>query len=265
MNDELFMAPEKLAEIKGPFIIWFFFTLYYVILATGFWRTSSDTALPADFSLGIALSLLMNIAISYGVPLAFLVIFVAFWEKRRQSKEVFSSLGLRSQGAARSVFWSVVLFPLIMIAGLVGFMLGFFGTSATVSVSSNGQMPLWFLWYMVVYAFFPVAVGEEMFARGYLLDRLMPEHPSGLVKALPAILLSSILFTLWHVPGYVAGYSFSILKSSALLAGNVFPISVILSVAYVKARTRNILGPVLVHFLLDSLPTIMMLTQVQVV
>jgi len=257
------MASAKFAEIKGPFIVWLFFTLYYVVLVSGFWRSSSgNTApLPADFSLGIALSLLMNVAISWGVPLAFLVIFVAYWEKQQSWRKTFTSLGLRRDGNTRGLFWSIALFPLVMIVGAVGLMLGFFGASATAFVFTNGQVPLWLLWYMVIQAFFPVAVVEEMFARGYLLDRLMPQHPSGLVKALPAILLSSALFTLWHIPGYLGEYSFSVVKATALLAGNVFPISVILSVAYVRAGTRNIIGPILVHFLLDSISVIMAIAQ----
>ena len=112
---------------------------------------------------------------------------------------------------------------------------------------------------MIIYAFFPVAVVEEAFSRGYMLDRLMPQHPSTLKDGLPAILLSSLLFTLWHLPGYLMGYRFSIPWVASLLAVNVFPISVVLSVAYVKARTRNIVGPVLIHFLLDALPMILTL------
>jgi len=257
------MASAKLGEIKGPLIVWLFFILYYVALTSGFWRSSSDGAatVPANFSLGIALSLVINVAISYCVPLAFLVIFVAYWEKQHSWRKTFTSLGLKKDGTTRSVFWTIVLFPLVMIVGAIGLMLGFFGASASALVSANGKTPLWFLSYMVIQAFFPVAVVEEMFARGYLLDRLMPQHPSGLVRALPAILLSSALFTLWHVPGYLVAYSFSIVKSVALLTGNVFPISVILSIAYVRSRSRNILGPILIHFLLDSLAVIASIAQ----
>jgi len=110
---------------------------------------------------------------------------------------------------------------------------------------------------MIIYSFFPVAVVEEAFARGYMLDRLTPHHPSSIVKALTAIVLSSLLFTLWHVPGYLIAYSFSIPWVVGLLAGNVFPISLVLSIAYVRARTRNIVGPMLIHFLLNALPMIL--------
>jgi membrane protease YdiL (CAAX protease family) len=114
---------------------------------------------------------------------------------------------------------------------------------------------------MIFYSFFPVAVVEEAWARGYMLDRFIPSHPSNIRKALPAILLSSFLFTLWHLPGYLGAYAFSIPRAALLLSVNVFPISIVLSVAYVRARTRNVIGPILIHFLLDAMPVILALGQ----
>jgi membrane protease YdiL (CAAX protease family) len=137
--------------------------------------------------------------------------------------------------------------------------LSFFLGPVPSAASGNGQVPTWYTWYMVIYSFFPVAVLEEATARGYMLDRLMPQHPSSLVKALPAMLLSSLLMTLWHVPSYLRMYAFPIPWAIGRLAGNVFPISLVLSIAYVRARTRNIIGPILIHFLLDAIPFILVL------
>jgi membrane protease YdiL (CAAX protease family) len=112
---------------------------------------------------------------------------------------------------------------------------------------------------MVVYAFFPVAVFEEAFGRGYVLDRLVPQHPCGLKKALPAIVLSSILFSVYHLPAYFLVYSLSRPWAIVLLVANVFPNAVFLSISYVRSRTRNVGGPVLVHFLMDGLPYVLLL------
>ncbi|MDH5634376.1 MAG: hypothetical protein OEY30_00970, partial [Candidatus Bathyarchaeota archaeon] len=84
-------------------------------------------------------------------------------------------------------------------------------------------------------------------------------HPSSLVKALPAIILGSVLFTFSHLPSYLWLYSLSTPWLVALLAGNVFPWSFALSVAYVRARARNIFGPILIHFLADAIPYMLML------
>lgn len=207
-------------------------------------------------------SLLVESAEVYGVILVFLVVFMVVWEKRRSLKDIASSMGLKLEGTVGSTAWSFALFPVLVGIGLVSMMLAsFLGPTASlnIAVSSNGQLPLWYRYYLIAQAFFPVAVVEEMFARGYLLDRLMPEHPAGVRRALPAIFLSSVLFTVWHLPSYLAGQGFSSLQVVILLAGNVFPISLVLGVAYVRARGRNIVGPVLVHFLLDAIPVIITL------
>jgi membrane protease YdiL (CAAX protease family) len=256
------MASKKLGETKGPFIVWIFLILYFTIpqiLSTG----SSGNTLPQDFTVFLVLGLLSSMLISWGPIIVFFVIFLALWEKRRSLIDIFSNLGLKRKGSGKSLLWGVALFPLIMIIiSLLMMMLSYFlGPNPLLqgSGSSNGQAPLWYPYYMIMYSFFPVAVVEETIGRGYILDRFMSQHPSGLVKALPAILLSSLMFTLYHLPSYLMLYNFSILWTFALLAGSVFPWSVALSIAYVRAKTRNILGPVLIHFLADSIPFIIML------
>jgi len=223
-------------------------------------RGPSSGQMPQNITIWLILGLLIGIIEGYGVVLVFLVIFLALWEKQRSLKKIFSSIGLKRTGLVKSVLWNIALFPVLMVIGLLLIVLSsFLGPIPFLhaSVSTIEHFPSWYRYYMIMYAFFPVAVVEEAFSRGYMLDRLMPQHPSSLVKALPAMLLSSLLFTLWHVPGYLVGYQFSIPWVIGLLAGNVFPISVVLSAAYVRARTRNITGPVLIHFLLDALPIIL--------
>ena len=245
----------KFGEIRGPFVVWLFFTTYL----------ASYIAIRRLFNVFTTLtleSLLFESAEVYGVLLIFLIVFLALWEKRRSLRNIFSSVGFRRDGTAKSVLWSFVLFPLFIVIGLVSMALSNYLSSLSslgAFVSSNGQFPLWYRYYMIAYAFFPVAVVEEMFARGYVLDRLMPEHPSSLRKALPAMLLSSLLFTIWHLPTYLVGHGFSLLQVAVLLAGNVFPISVVLSIAYVRSKSRNVAGPVLAHFLLDAIPVIITL------
>lgn len=253
------MVSKKFGEIKGPFVVWLFFTSYFALLI--FWRGSSGGTLPQDLTLSLVVNLLIAVVRSYGVVLAFLIVFVAFWEKRRSLMEVFSCLGLRKTGSARSVFWSFALFPLFVLVGLAS--MSFASSLGSLSAWSfiNEQVPPWYSWYMIFSSFFPVAVVEEVWARGYMLDRFMPSHPSSIRKALPAILLSSFLFTLWHLAGYLGAYALSIPRTALLLGVNVFPMSIVLSAAYVRARTRNVVGPILIHFLLDAMPIILALGQ----
>lgn len=254
------MLSKKLGEIKGPLIAWLFITL--ILSIPILFRFTSRATLPQEVTPPLILSLLFNIAVPYGLVLIFLVVFLAFWEKRRSLREIFSSLGLKRKGSFKSVFWTLALIPFFLVIYLLLMALSSFLGPFTFpqgSSPSGGQPPLWYLYYMIIYSFFPVAVVEEAWARGYVLDRLMVEHPSSIARALPAIIISSLLFTLYHVPSYFKLYSFSLPWAVALLAGDVFPLSVALSLAYVRARARNILGPVLIHFLADSLPVILLL------
>jgi len=255
------MASKRLGEIKGPLIVWLFVTSYFAILIV--FGGSSKGTLPQEITMLLVLNLITGMAESYGVIVVFLIIFLVFWEKQRSLRGIFSGVGLRRKGSIKSVFWSLAITPFfLLVIGLIGMLLSYFLGPVSfpqASGSSGGQVPLWYLYYMIIYSFFPVAVVEETWARGYMLDRLMPQHPSSLVKALPAILLSSLLFTFYHLPSYLRLYSLSAPWVVALLAGNVFPWSVGLSIAYVRARTRNIMGPVLIHFLADSIPIILSL------
>ena len=254
------MVSQKFGEIQGPFIVWLVFTSYFALLNLLRGGSSGGT-LPQDLTLSLVVNLLIAVARSYGVVLAFLIVFVAFWKKRRSLMEVFTSLGLRKTGSARSVFWSFALFPLFVLVGLASMSLASSLSSLSAWSFINEQVPPWYSWYLIFYSFFPVAVVEEVWARGYMLDRFIPSHPSSIRKALPAILLSSFLFTLWHLPGYLGAYAFSIPRTALLLGVNVFPISIVLSAAYVRARTRNVIGLILIHFLLDAMPVILALGQ----
>lgn len=115
-----------------------------------------------------------------------------------------------------------------------------------------------YLYYAALSAFFPVAVFEEAFGRGYLPDRLLPPHPSRIATATPAFLVSSVLMTLDPLPGYLGVYSFSPTRAALLLGLNVFPLSFVLGVVYLRARVRNVAGPVVIHFHLDSLPYLLL-------
>lgn len=232
-------------------MVWLVVAAYFAVTVP--LGASSASALPQQLTAGLVLRLLVAIAIGWGPVLVLLIVFVWRTERRKSVHETFSALGFKKEGSGRSLLWSVALFPVYAVIGLLSLMVA----SYAAPPSGGGPIPSWYPYYAVLYSFFPVAVVEEAFGRGYLLDRMMPAHPSGLVQAAPALLLSSLLFTLYHLPAYLVLYSFSPTRTALLLAGNVFPLSVVLGVAYVRARVRNVAGPVFIHFLLDSLPYVL--------
>ncbi len=246
-------------EIKGP-VVFSIILMSCVAIPVLLFRGSSGGTLPQHLSVSVALNLLTSFALSYGVWIVVFIGFLAAWEKKRSLRDILNSVGLKKDGLRKSIFWALVLLiptalVAILVMGLFSNLLG--PVSATQVTNPSGvSQPIWYLYYIIVYAFFPVAVFEEAFGRGYLLDRLMPYQPCGITKALPAIVLSSILFTLFHLPAYILVYSFSRPWAIVLLIANVLPNSIFLSISYVRSRTRNIVGPVFVHFLMDSLPYI---------
>lgn len=228
---------------------WAVVLAYFSVVAA----LGSARPVPEQLTWGVVVLLLTSMVVGFGPVLVFLAVFVAWRENRRSPREVLAGLGLKRQGSARSLGWSLALFPAYAVVGIVSQAVASYVAPPTLS----GPTPPWFPYYVILQAFFPVAVFEEAFGRGYLLDRLMPVHPSGLVQAMPAILLSAVLFTLYHLPPYLVLYGFSSAYTALRLAVNVFPLSVLLSVAYVRAKARNVAGPVLIHFLLDALPYVL--------
>lgn len=256
------MASHLFGEIKGP-VFSLLLILCLIIPVLLLFKGSSGGPIPQHLSASLILGQLISFGLSYGVWIVAFIGFLAVWEKRRSLKDILRSVGFKREGLGKSVFWSLLIlipaglvFSLVMI--LFSNLLG--PTSMTqASNPSGGSPPTWYIYYLIIYAFFPVAVFEEAFGRGYILDRLMPQHPSSIRKALPAIMLSSVLFTLFHVPSYILLYSFSPMWTIALLIGNVLPNSIFLAISYVRSRTRNVGGPIVAHFLMDSLPYILLL------
>jgi membrane protease YdiL (CAAX protease family) len=247
-------------EIKGPvFVLVLILCLFVPVLLL--FRGSSGGSIPQNISAALILGQLTSFGLTYGVWIVVFVGFLAVWEKRRSLKDILYSVGFKKEGLGKSIFWGLlILIPVGLVFYFVTMLSGnLLGPITQVTNSSGASPPTWYICYLIIYAFFPVAIFEEAFGRGYMLDRLMPQKPSGIKEALPAIILSSILFTLFHVPSYILSYSFSPIWAVTLLIGNVLPNSVFLSVSYVRSRTRNIGGPILAHFLMDSGPYLLML------
>lgn len=196
----------------------------------------------------IHISLLPSI-LSYIVLILGFGICLRVREKRRSLKDLLVSVGFRKQGVGKSILWMIAwIIPFYVVEFLI------FGQSFIQQATSiNSVMPTWLTIGYILFFLFFVATFEESFFRGYLLYRFMPEHPSRIKKALPAILLSSLCFATYHIPNLVLQNSFSSIAGLFQLA-QVLVISILLGLGYVKSGNRNIAGPVIAHFILDSLP-----------
>jgi membrane protease YdiL (CAAX protease family) len=110
-------------------------------------------------------------------------------------------------------------------------------------------LPLWYIPFAIVLLAADV-VTEETVVRGYILDRLMPAHPSSLRQSLAAVLVTSVMMSSYHVVPYLYTYGFAAALTGVNLVAD-FLYSILVCFAYIKSRARNVSGPILLHFLLD--------------
>jgi len=214
--------------------------------------------IPASFSAGVALSSVGGLLLGFVPILLFLVLFVRHTEGRGFGS-AFSSLGLNGSGVAKSIMWCLgFMVPLILAIGLWNEgIVAVFGSGFETAQALANKIPQWYAG-IALFNVVLTAVTEEAVGRGYMLDRLMPSHPAGLGASLPAVLGVSVLGMLYHVPEYVLSYSFSPLSSLYNLV-IVFLSFTFVGLGYVRSRVRSISGPILVHFLLDAVPYVLML------
>lgn len=114
------------------------------------------------------------------------------------------------------------------------------------------------LWFFAAWAWISIEAGlcEEYLFRALLQSRL-----DALLKSpVTAIVISSIIFALCHVPGLYLrgtpetdGYSTNLLQVVAFTIATLSPLSIALGVLW--ARTRSLLLVVLVHGAIDALPS----------
>jgi membrane protease YdiL (CAAX protease family) len=152
------------------------------------------------------------------------------------------------------VKWALVFFLVAIPVGLVMLALesavaGAGAEHLAGSTSSAGPLPAWYFTFAIATLVLDV-ITEETVMRGYILDRMMPAHPSTLRQSLRIVLVVSVMMSLYHLAPYLYTYGFSPALTGVNLVAD-FLYSVLISFAYVKSRAGNVAGPILFHFILD--------------
>jgi membrane protease YdiL (CAAX protease family) len=194
--------------------------------------------------------------VEYAPVLIFLFLFVRSYEMRGKStgiRSLLSSVGWKKEGTKESLKWALVFLLIVgplslVLSGLQSLVAA--GTGTASAQPPMTSIPLSSLAVVVVSAF-ATAVTEETAVRGYILDRLMPSHPSTLRSSTGAVITTSAMMTTYHASPYLNSYGFSPAVAAVGLLG-VFVYSVFLSFAYVRSKVRNASGPIVFHFLLDA-------------
>jgi len=253
-------SPGRLGN-EGPVVVWLFILFYWVAVSL-LARGSSESQLPSVLTPSLLLGLTAGVVVEYAPVLLFLLVFVWLYEKRRGQgvRSVSASIGWNGTGVRQSLKWSLVFFVAAIPVGLLvlvaeSAVAGSGGEYSHLTSTSPAGLPAWYLPFLVVSLLADV-VTEETTVRGYILDRLMPSHPSTLRQSLNATIVASVMMASYHLVPYLYTYGFS----PALTVVNLvaaFLYSILVSFAYVRSKVRNVSGPILFHFLLDFVPLLL--------
>jgi membrane protease YdiL (CAAX protease family) len=239
---------------KVSIVVWLFILSYWA-LTSFFARASSVSRIPSVITASSWLTFITGQFVEYAPVLLFLFFFMWLYEKNRNVgiQNLFSSVGWNRTGITQSLKWAVIflliLVPISLVLSDVQSLVAV-GAEGASTPSATTSIPPSALIMLIISAL-GTAVTEETVVRGYILDRLMPTHPSTIRHALNAIVITSVMMMSYHAAPYLNSYRYSLpLTAAGLLS--VFVYSLFLSFAYVRSRVRNASGPILFHFLLDA-------------
>ena len=171
------------------------------------------------------------------------LVYVIFLERRS-----LSSLGL----VKKNIFSSILIGSILCVVGYVLYclflpsflsLLGYVDLSTLqIWIAPQSSNVNWLL-LMSFTVFGIIAVSEEVVHRGFIQNRLMEK-----TNPLIAIVFSSFLFTISHLPIYIFVYQYNPHTSIAFLF-DVFTFGLVLG--YLFYKTKNLFGCIIWHGLSD--------------
>jgi membrane protease YdiL (CAAX protease family) len=167
----------------------------------------------------------------------FVVLGVLLWIVLKREQLPLSSLGLRSDKVGRSVLWGL-LGAVLCAVGLAACLaaISYFGLRFGGGGASQFSPPIWASLVTVLRA----AVIEEVFYRGYAIDRL--QRLTGSLPIATAIPL--IVFAAAHYRQGTGGVLIALVMGA------------ILSILFVKRR--DLTAVVTAHFIVDVIPNVLL-------
>jgi len=203
------------------------------------------------FSVTIIFWLAIKIFQFSGLPLYFsqlglyTIFFLLAWWGMKKEK---ISLPVSKRLIFEALVWSLVgwLFFLLLIQ-LLGFV------QIPEEFQALRKIPVWKIGAQILSAWFFVGLGEELLFRGYFLKAFFRHSTRETNRrlVLNAVLLSSVFFSLWHLPVRIFGILSRESDWVTLMISLVVLFLFGLGFAYLFIRTGNIILVGLVHGLMD--------------
>ena len=178
-------------------------------------------------------------------PYLYIVIAVLLILSRRKTYELRNELGL-----SWKPLFGVLTIPIIIALALIWFLIsGLIPLAVIIPQLSLTSILL------LTYTLYPIAISEEFIFRGFILSRLLPRSDAtGIITALPAVMIDATYFTIAHVPVYLAVYGMNNLSPLIYTLGYIFIYGVISGIVFVL--TRNVIPDVIIHWINDYLSII---------
>lgn len=168
------------------------------------------------------------------------LIFVKKVEKLKDLKETFNFLGAKKAGLKEAIFFGLIIILILTLPSVV------FIHKFRLPWYWEEEAPSWYNYLQIIYLLIVSAPVEEIAYRGYVLKKLasfrFKEKKKKAVGILIALLVSSILHAFWHLDKH----KFNLLY---YIQSDHFKLTILLGITcgLLYLRSKNILGPSLVH------------------
>jgi membrane protease YdiL (CAAX protease family) len=213
---------EALLSIAVVFLIGLILTVFIFLL---YQSTGGPIGTPTQFYLERAL-------FQWGIySMLFIFPVMAVIKLRHQ--------GLETVGITRKNVWISIGLGVVLALGL--------SVLVTPIISDSNKVLTSSAFYGFVY-FLAVGFGEELLFRGYLQIRCI-----SWLGAAKGLILASVIMALTHLPQRMLAVGLDPLQAVASIL-SLIPIS--LALGYLMLRTKNTLGPAIMHTILDWISSI---------
>jgi membrane protease YdiL (CAAX protease family) len=218
------------------FLTFFIFIIFPLLSFFGITISSDTYPIENVSSIFKILFEIILLSLQLFLVLLLFILFPILWYKvinQYTFKEILNHLKLKKENLETGILWGIitVIFAFILIV-IIGGLIQFLGFDLTDS-SNIPQLELYFSIPSILILIIIQPVGEEIFFRGFLLDKF-----NNLIGEKSAIIITSILFGLAHL-------SFGNLYPALL----TFIIGLLLAILIVK--TNNLYSAITAHILFN--------------
>jgi len=167
----------------------------------------------------------------------FVLVALLLWIVLKRERLPLASIGLSSDRLGRSLLWGLAGFVLLAagVAASLG-LLGLLGLSYGGGDSGRAVVPVG----VTLLVFLRAGIAEEIFYRGYAIERLEALTGSRIV----AVLLPLACFALFHLRQGIAGVLIALILGAIMTGFYLWK--------------RNLAANIIAHFLIDFVPNILL-------